>query len=93
MSAGCSPVNDFMVRYPDLEVALTLTDHVLAIVAEGHDLPLRFGPINDRLLITRRLLRRSGVPCVSPGHHAEGGEPVSLADLADHNCLVGMVDH
>ena len=85
-------VNDFMLRYPQLEVTLTLTNQLLDLVHDGFDLAIRLGHLKDSTLIARKLAERIPYVCASPAYAARHGIPLSLPELAQHCCLVGNSD-
>ena len=85
-------VNDFMLRYPQLEVTLTLTNQLLDLVHDGFDLAIRLGHLKDSTLIARKLAERMPYVCASPAYAARNGVPLSLPELAQHSCLVGNSD-
>ena len=51
-------VNDFVRRYPDLEVNLRLTNQLLDLVAESYDLAIRLGELEDSSMMAKRLASR-----------------------------------
>jgi DNA-binding transcriptional LysR family regulator len=85
-------VNDFMLRYPQLEVTLTLTNQLLDLVHDGFDLAIRLGHLKDSTLIARKLAERIPYVCASPAYAVRNGVPLSLPELAQHSCLVGNSD-
>ena len=85
-------VNDFMLRYPQLEVTLTLTNQLLDLVHDGFDLAIRLGHLKDSTLIARKLAERIPYVCASQAYAARNGVPLSLPELAQHSCLVGNSD-
>lgn len=85
-------VNDFVTRYPDLEVTLTLTNQILDLVADNYDLAIRLGRLEDSTLMARRLASRSHHVCASPAYLAAHGMPHTLSELDGHNCLRGTLD-
>ncbi len=85
-------VNDFMLRYPQMEVTLTLTNQLLDLVHDGFDLAIRLGHLKDSTLIARKLAERIPYVCASPAYAARHGIPLSLPELAQHCCLVGNSD-
>ena len=86
-------VNDFVLRYPELEVELNLTNRTLDLVAEGFDLAIRMGALESSSLVARRLASRTQYVCASPLYLAKRGTPHSLLELEKHNCLQGSHDH
>ncbi|NRB19821.1 MAG: LysR family transcriptional regulator [Rhodobacteraceae bacterium] len=85
-------VNDFVARYPELEVNLTLTNQIVDLVAESYDLAIRLGQLEDSTMMAKRLASRKHYVCASPGYLAAFGEPRTLSELDRHNCLRGTVD-
>lgn len=79
---------DFMARYPDLKVELSLNDRVVDLVEEGVDLAVRIGHLEDSSLMARRLAPAQVAICASPSYIAQYGRPMHPADLADHNCAL-----
>jgi DNA-binding transcriptional LysR family regulator len=86
-------VNDFVLRYPELEVQLNLTNRILDLVAEGYDLAVRMGSLESSSLMARRLASRTQYVCASPQYLASRGTPHSLSELDNHNCLQGSQEH
>jgi len=86
-------VNDFVVRFPELDVEMNLTNQTLDLVAEGYDLAVRLGRLEDSSLMARRLASRTLYVCASPAYLSANGTPHSLSELADHNCLQGNLDY
>jgi DNA-binding transcriptional LysR family regulator len=78
---------DFMQQYPKIIVQLTLSDRFIDVVAEGYDLVLRIGEIEDSSLIMRRIAILRRILCASPGYLSEAGTPVSPNELASHRIL------
>jgi DNA-binding transcriptional LysR family regulator len=86
-------VNDFLLRYPELRVDMHLTNQKLDLVAEGYDLAIRLGKLDNSSLKARRLASRTLYVCASPGYLSAHGEPHSLSELGQHNCLPGTLDY
>lgn len=80
-------VTEFLDRYPELEIELTLTDRYVDIVDEGYDAVLRLGPIGDTSLVARELVGHDQIACASPAYIANHGAPETPADLDRHACL------
>ncbi len=86
-------VNDFIARYPELEVRLELTNQTLDLVQQGYDLAIRLGRLTDSTMMARRLASRRLFLCASPAYLARHGAPHSLGELEQHNCLLGTLDY
>jgi DNA-binding transcriptional LysR family regulator len=80
-------VADFMIRYSDLKVELTLTDRFIDPLEEGVDVTVRIGTLVDSSLIARRISPARVVLVASPDYLKKHGTPQSPADLANHRCL------
>ncbi|MDD2030583.1 MULTISPECIES: LysR substrate-binding domain-containing protein [unclassified Pseudomonas] len=74
--------------YPELEVRLDVFDRVVDIVAEGFDLEIRVGDDLPGHHISRKLLSNHRVLCATPDYLERRGVPITLKDLAHHDCLV-----
>lgn len=79
---------DFMVRYPDLAVEVSLNDRYVDLVEEGYDVAVRIGRLADSSLVARRLCESRHVVCAAPGYWERRGRPGRPADLAAHDCLL-----
>ncbi|HEX4944068.1 MAG TPA: LysR family transcriptional regulator [Usitatibacteraceae bacterium] len=79
---------EFLARYPEIEVEITMTDRIVDLVEEGADVGLRTGTLSDSSLVARRICDMERVICASPGYLRKHGTPRSPADLSRHNCLV-----
>lgn len=77
----------FMTEHPGLVLNIVLSDAFTDIVAEGFDLAVRIGALNDSSLVARRLAPVRRVLCASAGYVALRGLPDSIADLDRHICL------
>jgi DNA-binding transcriptional LysR family regulator len=82
-------LGDFLRAYPEVRLEVVATSVHVDLVAEGFDLAMRAGPIEDASLIARTLTTNTTVAVASPQYLAQHGMPESAADLARHNCIVG----
>lgn len=80
-------VPDFLKRYPELSVDITLSPAHVNLVDEGLDLAVRIGVLEDSPLVVRKLAPSRLVVCAAPAYLEERGTPREPADLAKHNCL------
>ncbi|MGD9809808.1 MAG: LysR substrate-binding domain-containing protein [Sphingobium sp.] len=76
-------------RYPNVQLHVELTDRLIDLIAEGYDLALRTGAVSDGRLISTTVGARKFHTCASPAYLANAGRPASIADLAQHRCLIG----
>ncbi|MEH6629105.1 MAG: LysR substrate-binding domain-containing protein [Motiliproteus sp.] len=86
-------VNNFVAKYPDLEVQLHLTNQQIDLVDEGCDIAIRLGKLEDSSMIAKRLASRSQHVCASPDYISRYGAPHSLSELDRYNCLQGTLDY
>ncbi len=80
-------LNDFVSRYPDIELDFHLTDDFVDIIRNGFDLAIRIGELQDSSLVARKIAPDTRILCGSPKYFAEAGIPQSIEDLSRHNCL------
>jgi DNA-binding transcriptional LysR family regulator len=73
-------------RYPLLAVDVDLDNRPVDLVAEGYDIGIRGGVIEDSSLIARRVCRLPVVLLVSPAYLMRAGVPSSPDELIDHRC-------
>lgn len=78
----------FRRRYPAIRVEVVLTSRFVDLVAEGIDIALRVGTIEQPSLVTRRVASTSLGLFASPQYLRERGAPGSLAELTEHDCIV-----
>ena len=86
-------VVDFMLRYPEIEVTMDLTNQTVDLVEGGYDLAIRLGKLSSSSMMAKRLTCRTQYVCASPSYLEKYGIPHSLSELRHHNCLVGNYDH
>jgi DNA-binding transcriptional LysR family regulator len=80
-------IADFQLRYPKVEIELVLEERITDIVAERIDVGFRAGAQPEGHVIARRLFAIQQIVCASPAYLARHGEPLSLAQLAEHRCV------
>ena len=81
-------IAEFLERFPDVSIDLTLTDHFVDVIESGADVVVRVGGLNDSSLIARRLAPNRRVLVASPAYLERYGAPETPQDLQDHRCLV-----
>ncbi|MRI33109.1 LysR family transcriptional regulator [Endozoicomonas sp. OPT23] len=90
-SFGCMhlmpALTEFMSIYPDLTVDLRLTDTIVDLVEGGFDIAIRNAGLKDSSLIARKLAPDKRILCASPNYLSRFGEPETLADLVNHQCI------
>lgn len=79
---------EFLARYPEMAVELTITDRVVDLVEEGADMGIRSGHLADSSLVARKICDMERVICASPAYLERHGTPRRPEDLLGHNCLL-----
>jgi len=77
----------FLAEHRELEVTLNLNDRVVDLIGEGIDIAIRIAALSESSLIGVKLADNKRVVVASPDYLKRHGTPVSLDDLARHNCL------
>ena len=73
-------------QHPRLTVEVDLDNRPVDLVAEGYDIGIRGGVIEDSSLIARRVCKLPVVLLASPAYLREAGVPAAPEDLATHRC-------
>ena len=81
-------ISDFALRYPQVEVILTLTDHPLDLVEHAIDVGIQFGTPPDARVLARRVASNRRWLCASPNYLSEFAVPATPQELAQHRCIV-----
>ena len=91
LSFGITSLNPiltgFMKLHPELKIHLQLEDHRTDFVAEGIDVGIRVGRLEDSSLIAIPITKVSAKVYASPDYLAKHGLPITPEDLLTHNCL------
>lgn len=80
----------FRLRYPDIALTLSCSDHYVDLLAEGFDVALRISSVAlaDSRLIAKSLCASETVLVASPAYLTQFGLPRVPDDLAAHQRLV-----
>lgn len=78
----------FLQRYPQLDVRLRLSDHLLDLLREAVDVAVRLAVMTDSSLIARKVADCPRLLCAAPSYLASHGTPERPEDLRDHQCLL-----
>ena len=78
---------EFLRRYPDITIDLSVTDRIIDHVEDPADVTIRSGRIEDTLLSARKIAEIERMICAAPSYLARRGVPRSPADLAKHSCV------
>ncbi|MEM1308391.1 MAG: LysR family transcriptional regulator [Cyanobacteria bacterium P01_H01_bin.153] len=81
-------IAQFVQRYPDLQIELSLSDRFVDPIEEGFDVTLRIARLaNLTNLVVHELAPAPIILCAAPSYLSDRGTPQSPSDLADHACL------
>jgi DNA-binding transcriptional LysR family regulator len=78
----------FIACYPQLDVRLRLSDHLLDLLREAVDVAIRLAIPADSSLIARKIADCPRLLCAAPEYLAAHGAPERPEDLAGHQCLL-----
>ncbi|MCH1925779.1 LysR substrate-binding domain-containing protein [Shewanella sp. C32] len=81
-------ISEFTRQYPQIKLQLLLNDQVCDLISDNIDVAIRYGELPDSSLIARHLLPNNRIICAAPQYLQQYGQPDSLADLANHRCIV-----
>jgi len=81
-------LEEFALRYPEVQIALTLSDTLSNLLQDEIDLAIRFSPPQDSSLAARHLAQDRRVLCASPEYLARYGVPAHPQDLEQHRFVV-----
>jgi DNA-binding transcriptional LysR family regulator len=80
-------LSEFLARYPELAVDMTITDRLVDLVDEGYDVAIRIVREPADNLVARELAPVRRVVCATPAYFKRHGIPKTPHDLGRHNCL------
>lgn len=85
-------LDEFQLQHPLLSVRLLLADRNADLFRQPVDIALRYGQPEDSSLVALPVAAANRrVLCASPAYLALHGEPHSLDELGEHNCLRFML--
>ena len=79
----------FLAAHPLLQVEMAVVDARQDLVAEGADLAIRLGELDNLAFGTRKLQTLERMIVASPSYLKARGTPKTPADLASHDCIFG----
>lgn len=79
---------DFLARYPEIDIELSITDRLVDLIEEQTDIAVRSGHIPEGPFVQRKLADLQRVICAAPSYLKQRGTPQSAADLQGHDCIV-----
>jgi DNA-binding transcriptional LysR family regulator len=81
-------IANFASKFPEISLDISLEDRFIDPVADGFDLIIRIGTLEDSSLISRKLANSPFAVCASPKYIENAGVPDTPKDLAAHNVLL-----
>lgn len=82
-----SVLADFMEKYAELQILLTLSDEEVDPVQGGFDVTLRIADLPSSSLIARKIAPVRSTVCAAPSYLERRGVPAHPNDLRAHDCL------
>jgi DNA-binding transcriptional LysR family regulator len=79
----------FLRRHPLLRVEMTVSDERQNLVAEGADIAIRLGQLDNSAFGARKLATLERLLVAAPSYLKIHGTPKTPADLASHDCIFG----
>ena len=82
-------LQEFLAVYPDIDLDVSLDDHLTDIIRDGFDVGVRGGPHPDGgSYIIRKLAPLQPLVCAAPAYLKRQGEPRHPDELVHHNCIL-----
>jgi LysR family transcriptional activator of dmlA len=75
-------------RHPGLEIWLELLDRRVDLIGESFDIDIRVGEVVEPHLIAHKIVDSFRVLAAAPAYLERRGAPKTLAELAQHDCLL-----
>ncbi|MBG6480976.1 LysR family transcriptional regulator [Pseudomonas aeruginosa] len=74
-------VSNYLAEYPDVSIETTLSDRYVDLLADGIDVAIRIGRLQDSDLVARRLASCRMMFCAAPSFLVRHGEPKTIEQL------------
>jgi LysR family transcriptional regulator for bpeEF and oprC len=78
----------FHAAYPEVELAISITDRLVDLIQDGIDCAVRVGRLQDSSMIGRQIGEMRFVTCAAPAYFARYGVPQTIDDLHRHRSVV-----
>lgn len=82
---------DFMARYPDIRIDLSVSDRSVDLVGDNVDCVIRGGAMENSSLVARRLGEAVLITCAAPSYLQQFGTPAYPEELRNGHRLVSYV--
>lgn len=83
---------EFLREYPEIKIDLSLSNAVVPLMAQGTDIDIRIGRLEDSSLVAKRLIGSQRIICATPDYLARMPPMLTPTDLLLHNCLTYRVN-
>lgn len=82
------PIAAFAEQYPEVQLEIDFNDRLVDVVAEGFDVVIRIGSLEDSNLIARKLAPCPIILCAGKKLLEKRGSPEAVEQLADYPAIV-----
>ncbi len=82
------PIAQFAQQYPDVKLEVDFDDRWVDVIAEGYDVVVRIGALEDSSLIARKLASCPIILCASPAYRTRHGLPDQPSQLPDFPAII-----
>lgn len=83
-----TPIAEFAIKYPDVELEIDFNDRWVDVAGEGYDVVVRIANLEDSGLVARKLAPCPIVLCASNELIEQRGLPTSVDDLKDYPAII-----
>lgn len=80
-------LSKFMNSFPEITLEVEFNDRMIDVVAEGYDVVIRAGQIQDSNLVARKFTSSKSIVVGSPDYFKKNGRPKTANELEYHACL------
>ncbi len=80
-------LSEFLKRFPDITLEVEFNDRMIDVVAEGYDVVIRAGQIQDSNLVARKFTTSKSIVVASPEYFKNNRRPETVSELEHHACL------
>lgn len=80
-------LRDFTDIYPEIELAIGLSDRLVDLIQDGVDCVIRTGELQDSSLVARRIGTYQWLTCAAPAYLERYGEPRDVGALDRHRSV------
>ena len=81
-------ITEYLTQYPNVSIELFLAERTPDLVAEGIDLAILIGVLEDSSLFARKIADARMIVCGASAYFEKYGIPQKPEDLLQHNCLL-----